>query len=187
MTVLVAQEGDFRISSSPLQLSLPFDALGQHLMGTGVIMSLSILTTPPFMSERKGDMLSCLQFQDQCCFEDIKAKGMFRSNANSVQTSTGSTDTFRNDTAVGKHELKEFREKIIITNEENRLNIPKDKQGWSAVTYADVYDLRHLNQLPSTMVVEILHEDHGKHLSPPILFLLFLFLLFFEYAAAASF
>ncbi|KAF8867765.1 hypothetical protein CPB84DRAFT_1859091 [Gymnopilus junonius] len=53
-------------------------------------------------------------------------------------------------------ELKEFREKIAITNEEeNRLKIPEDKQGWSAVIYIDAYDLRRLNHLPS------IHDSRG--------------------------
>jgi len=53
------------------------------------------------------------------------------------------------NTAATK-ELKEFREKILVSNvEEGRLKIPEEKQGWSAFTYAAVCDLRHLNHLPS--------------------------------------
>jgi len=47
-------------------------------------------------------------------------------------------------------EVQEFREKIMITDEEeNRLNIPEEKRGWSAIIYADAHDLRRLNQIPS--------------------------------------
>jgi len=51
---------------------------------------------------------------------------------------------------TGAKELQEFRDRITMTNEEeSRLNIPEEKQGWSAVIYADVHDQRHLNQIPS--------------------------------------
>jgi hypothetical protein len=60
------------------------------------------------------------------------------------------------ESKIAESELKDFREKIAITNEEeNRLKIPENRQGWATVRYTDVHDLRHLGHLPS------IHDERG--------------------------
>jgi hypothetical protein len=51
------------------------------------------------------------------------------------------------ESKIAETELKDFCKKIAITNEEeNRLKIPEDKQGWATVTI-NAHDLRHLSHL----------------------------------------
>ena len=65
-----------------------------------------------------------------------------------------------------KNNQKDFREKIAITidNEEYRLKIPENNQGWATAIYTNAHKLRHLNRLPSIhdeRPGEILREDPG--------------------------
>jgi len=62
----------------------------------------------------------------------------------------------------------QYNEGVPWTNHDNQweLNIPEDKQGWSAPTvicdaYAyNVWATSHL----FTIIMDILRDDHGKHL-----------------------
>ena len=56
-------------------------------------------------------------------------------------------------------ELQEFRDKIAIANEEEtKLGIPEDRQGWYRPGVSDLSDMRHANPL----LLPSIRDGHGE-------------------------